>query len=211
MTLEPQCPRCSAQVTTTGSEVDCPTHLRSTPLWRAATPSYESFAEHLVLSRPLPTWLPWPLPAGWQVTDFGCVGAEGAAPRAVFASCAGSSDLDGPVELTVVTEEPGVGLGARVGDVVHTDPGAEVGVGPAALHLRVEDVGLPVWPVSTAEDGEALDRAVVAGEAEGRWLWVVVRPASALLLLRDVGPLTDLSELGPPLVDTPFGTLPRSW
>jgi hypothetical protein len=211
MMLEAQCPRCPAPVTVTGSEVSCPTHERVVPLWRAAEPSYESFAEHLVLSRPLPTWLPWPLPDGWQVSDYGCVGVEGGTPEAVVASCAGSSALDGPVELTVVTEEPGVGLGARVGDVAHSDPGAEVGRGPAALRLRVEDVSLPLWTVSTAEDGEALDRAVLAGEAAGRWLWVVVRPASALLLLRHVGPLTDLSGLGPPLVDTPFGAVPRSW
>jgi hypothetical protein len=211
MTLEPQCPRCPGQVTVTGTDVRCPNHEQIAPLWRAATPSYESFTEHLVLSRPLPTWLPWPMPAGWQITDFGCVNVEGGTPQAAFASCAGSSELDGPVELTVVTEEPGVGLGARVGGVVHSDPGAEVAVGPAALHLRVEEATLPLWSVSTADDGEALDRAVVAGEAAGRWLWVVVRPASALLLLRDVGPLTDLSHLGPPLVDTPFGSLPRSW
>ena len=211
MALEAQCPRCPAPVTVAGADVVCPTHDRGVPLWRTADPSYESFAEHLVLSRPLPTWLPWPLPDGWQISDFGCVGNEGGTPLAAFASCSGTSALDGPVELVVVTEEPGVGLGARVGDVVHTDPGAEVGTGPAAMRLRFAEATLPVWTVSTAEDGEALDRAVVAGEAAGRWLWVVVRPASALLLLRDVGPLTDLSELGPPLVDTPFGMVPRSW
>ena len=49
MTLEAQCPRCPAPVTVSGSDVLCPTHERMVPLWRTRDPSYESFAEHLVL------------------------------------------------------------------------------------------------------------------------------------------------------------------
>lgn len=209
--LEPQCPRCPAPVTISENHVICPTHERTVPLWRAAETSYDSFAEHLVRARSLPSWLPWPLPPGWMVTDYGCVAAEGETPLAAFVSCSGTSELDGPVELTVVSEEPGVGLGARCGDVPHTDPGADVGHGVAAAHVRVDGTSLPVWAVSTAEDGDALDRAVLAGEAEGRWLWLVLRPASALLLLPDIGSVSDVSELGPQLVDTTFGQLPRSW
>ncbi|WP_447647083.1 DUF6758 family protein [Nocardioides zeae] len=43
------------------------------------------------------------------------------------------------------------------------------------------------------------------GEAHGRWLWLVLRPASAILLLRDDWILQDLSGVGPPLVELPFG------
>ena len=50
-----------------------------------------------------------------------------------------------------------------------------------------------------------LDRSVFAGEAGGRWLWVVLRPASAMLLLRDDWILRDVSGIGPPLVEMPFG------
>jgi hypothetical protein len=49
-----------------------------------------------------------------------------------------------------------------------------------------------------------LDRSVFAGEAGGRWLWVVLRPASAMLLLRDEWILRDVSRLGLPLVEMPF-------
>lgn len=211
MRLEPGCPRCSAPVTGVGSSWVCPTHETILPLWRALDPDYDAFAEHLVLSRPLPTWLPWPLPPGWQVTDFGCVAVEGREAQATFASCTGPSDLDGVVEVTVVTEEPGVGLAARCGQVPHTDPGRDAVVGPPPARLRVEGASVPMWVVPSSEGGDTLDRSVLAGEARGRWLFLVVRPASAALLLPELGTLTDVSELGPQLVALPFGKVPRSW
>ena len=55
------------------------------------------------------------------------------------------------------------------------------------------------------------DRSVFAGEAQGRWLWVVLRPASAALLLQDEWRIADISGLGPTLVDLPFLELPRPW
>ena len=70
---------------------------------------------------------------------------------------------------------------------------------------------VPLWPVSTATSDVELDRAVFAGEAGGRWLWVILRPASAMLLLRDEWILRDVSGLGPPLVELPFGGPRPSW
>ena len=213
MRLEPACPKCPGQVTgEAGGRWSCPTHgVVTEPLWCAIDPDYESFADHLLRSRSLPTWLPWPLPAGWLVTDFGSVTGEDGQPRAVFASCTGPSDPDGVVELTVVTEEPGVGLGARCGQVTRTDPGREVDEGPPLTRIRVESGTVPMWLVSTSDGVGTLDRAVLAGEAGGRWLWLVLRPASAALLLPDMGALDDLSRLGPSLMTLPFGTTPRGW
>jgi hypothetical protein len=217
MKLEPGCPRCPDAVIGTDRGWSCSTHGPIDPLWSAVEPDYYSFADHLVRADPLPTWLPWPLPPGWQVTDFGSVqGAEaaetgGGSARAVFVTCTGPSDLDGVVEATVVTEEPGVGLGARCAAVTHTDPGHEVGDGPPSARIRVEAASVPVWPVSTVDRGGTLDRAVLAGEAEGRWLWLVLRPASAALLLPGMGALNDVSRLGPSLMTLPFGSVPRSW
>jgi hypothetical protein len=215
MTLEPGCPRCSDAVAETDGGWSCATHGPIDPLWSAGEPDYYSFADHLVRAAPLPTWLPWPLPAGWQVTDFGSVQVAdlpgGGGARAVFVTCTGPSDLDGVVEATVVTEEPGVGLGARCAAVTQTDPGHEVGEGPPPARIRVEAASVPIWPVSTSDCGGTLDRTVFAGEAEGRWLWLVLRPASAALLLRGMGALTDVSRLGPSLMTLPFGSVPRSW
>ena len=211
MKLQPGCPRCPGPVTGQGEAWSCATHGLTEPLWCAVDPDYDEFAEHLVCSRPLPTWLPWPLPTGWQVTDFGCVRSGERAPRAAFTTCSGPSDLDGLVEVTVVTEEPGVGLGARCGGVAQTDPGHEIGEGPPPTRLRVESATVPVWLVSTSDDQSTLDRAVLAGEAGGRWLWLVLRPASAALLLPHMGALDDVSRLGPSLMTLPFGKGLRGW
>jgi hypothetical protein len=147
-----------------------------------------------------------------MVTDFGCVTAPDRPARATVASCAGPSEHDGSVELSVVTEEPGVGVGARVGAVVHTDPGREVGEDAAPVRLRLDLSSVPVWPLSTSDDGtDTLDRAVLVGEVYGRWLWAVFRPASAALLVRELPPLHDLSDLGPELVTLPFGEVPPAW
>ena len=215
MRLEPGCPRCPAAVTGTGASWLCPTHEAIVPLWRVTEPDYDAFAEYLVRSRPLPSWLPWPLPDGWQVTDFGCVGLEGGDPHAGFVTCSGPSELDGVVELTVVTEEPGVGLATRIGGTTYTDPGRDVGEGSPPTRIRVDGNSVPMWLVSIADDVSpaslALDRAVLAGEALGRWIWLVLRPASAALLLPEMGPLHDVSAHGPQLVSLPFTRAPRAW
>jgi hypothetical protein len=212
MRLEAECPRCPALVRGDAGRWECPTHQRVTPLWRAVNPRYEEFAEHIELSRGLPSWVPWPLPIDWRVIDYGCVGAHGVEPQASFVTCAGPDELDGLVQVTVVSEEPGVGLGARCGGVQRSDPGRDAEEPPPAK-VRVDGGTTPLWLVSTSDDGstDALDRAVLAGEALGRWFWLVLRPASALLSLPQLPPLVDASGLGPQLLTLPFGKVPRAW
>jgi hypothetical protein len=111
----------------------------------------------------------------------------------------------------VVSEEPGVGLGARCAGVVRTDPGTEVGVGPPHARVRVDGHPIALWAVTTAETVGDLDRSVFAGEAHGRWLWLVLRPASAALMLNDEWLLVDLAGLGPELIDLSFGGNPPAW
>jgi hypothetical protein len=126
-------------------------------------------------------------------------------------SCSGVTDPDGVVELTVVSEEPGVGLGARCAGTDHTDPGAELGDGPPHVKVRVDGATLPLWSVSTSTNNASFDRSVFAGEAQGRWLWLVLRPASAALLLHEEWILADVAGLGPGLIDVPFGGNPPPW
>nr|WP_246456031.1 DUF6758 family protein [Nocardioides mesophilus] len=113
MTLAAGCPRCTSPVTEKNHEWVCPDHGTVTPLWRPDTAGYEDFADHLNRCAALPSFLPWPITPGWAITDFGCVATPGKDARAAFVSCAGPTDLDGVVEVTVISEEPGVGLGAR--------------------------------------------------------------------------------------------------
>lgn len=211
MRLAPGCPRCPATISTAGSSWRCPTHGDVVPLWRAEEPTYAAFADYLALARPFPTWLPWPMPPDWRVNDFGVVSVPTQSPSAAFLSFLGPTDLDGLVQMTLVTEEPRVGLAARCGGAIHTDPGAEVGEGPPLARVRLEAMTVPVWPVSVADGESALDRLVLAGEASGRWLWLVLRPATAVLLLNDLGALVDAGTLGPQLVSLPFAEHRPDW
>ena len=210
MALSVGCPRCPAPVSQTAAGWVCVEHGDISPLWRPTESSYEDFGRHLVESAPFPTYLPWPLSPGWTVTDFGFVGCDGDS-RATMTASSGTSQLDGPVDVIVVSEEPGTGLGGRVARTVYDDPGSEIGHGPPTVRVRIDSQAVPLWPVSTsASDGE-WDRSVVAGEAGGRWLWLVLRPASAILLLRDDWILRDVSRAGPQLVAMPFGGPAPAW
>jgi hypothetical protein len=211
MSLEAWCPRDQETLGTEddGRPVKCPVHGAVTPLWRPATPTYDAFTAHLRLAAGFPTYLPWPLGSGWRVSDFGVVTGDGGANATVTVS-SGTSELDGPVDVLIVAEEAGVGLGGRCAGLVGSDPGSDFGIGPPASRVRIRSQSVPLWPVSTAASGE-LDRSVLAGEAEGRWLWVVLMPASAVLMFRDEWLLKDVSASGPYLVDLPFAGPAPVW
>lgn len=220
MSLAAACPRCPAPVARTGpgDAWSCPEHGAVVPVWRTDGPSYDDFVEHLTMAGSFPSYLPWPLGPGWEVTDFAVVG-DGGDTRATLTAVAGTSELDGPVEVLIVAEEAGVGLGARCAGTVGDDPGPEFGSGPATAKLRVGSQQVPLWPVSLWPDSAGpgtdgvgeWDRSVVVGETDGRWLWLVLRPASAMLLLRDEWILRDVSGLGPSLVELSFGGHSASW
>ena len=213
MSLLAGCPRCATPVARlqSGGGWSCPEHGPIDPLLRPPYATYDAFAAHLVGSAGFPTYLPWPMSPGWSVTDFAAVGDEPGRSRATLTCCSGTSELDGPVDVVVVAEETGVGLGARCAGTLHDDPGDEVGIGPPTVKVRVENQDVPLWPVSTSGLGGELDRSVVAGEAQGRWLWIVLRPASAILLLRDDWMLRDVSSLGAPLLEIPYGGPTPLW
>jgi hypothetical protein len=209
MPLVAGCPRCRAEVEHEGADAwaRCPLHGRVRPLWAPGDdPSYDEFADHLAAAAGFPTYLPWPMSPGWSVTDFAVVGDPGAGRAWATATCvSGTSELDGPVDAFVVAEEPGTGLGSRCAAMDRSDPGREVGEGQPAARVRIGSQTVPLWVVSTSGSDDRFDRSVFAGEADGRWLWLVLRPASAMLLLRDDWILRDVSGIGPPLVEMPFG------
>ncbi|NYD40987.1 DUF6758 family protein [Nocardioides panaciterrulae] len=211
MSLEVGCPRCSTPVARSGSAGwSCPEHGPIEPMRRPREASYDAFAEHLLAADGFPTYLPWPLSPGWSVSDFAVVGEDGRV-TATLTCAAGPSELDGPVDVVVVAEETGTGLGARLAGIDHDDPGPEVGQGSPSVRIRIESQVVPLWLVSiSAGDGEQ-DRSVLAGEAQGRWLWLVLRPASAILMLREDWILRDVSRIGAPLLETPFGGAAPLW
>ncbi len=166
-------------------------------LWRAEEASYDAFVEHLAAARARSRrYLPWPMSPGWSVTDFAAVGDRPGRATATLTCTSGTSELDGPVDVLVVAEEAGIGLGARCAGTRYDDPGAEIADRPPTARVRIGSQAVNLWDVSTSlSDGE-FDRSVLAGEAGGRWLWIVLRPASALLLLRDDWILRDVSDVG---------------
>jgi len=212
MPLQAECPRCPTPIPDSADGgAACPEHGPTAPLLRPDASSYDAFAEALVAAGDFPTYLPWPMSPGWTVSDFAVV-SEGGRGRATLTCSSGTSALDGPVDVFVVSEESGVGLGARCAGTPHLDPGPDLGVGRPPARVRVGSQSVPLWAVSTSlSDDLELDRAVFAGEAAGRWLWVVLRPASAMLLLHDEWILRDVSGIGPPLVELSFGGPQPAW
>lgn len=181
------------------------------PLWRPVEMGYDAFAQVLVLAEPVPTYLPWPMSPGWSLADVGAVATgAGRAGRASVTRTVGSTDLDGSVEVTIVSEDPGVGLGARCAGVEQVDPGVDVTADVPAIRVRAEGRAVPLWSLEAA-DADPLTRAVFVGEADGRWLWLVVRPAAAALLLRDEWLLADVTGIGPEALEMPFGGDRGEW
>jgi hypothetical protein len=212
MPLRAGCPRCRADVEhepESGAPTRCPVHGEVRTMWVPSEPddvSYDAFADHLGAATGFPTYLPWPMSPGWSVTDFAVVGhRESGRVWGTVTCVSGTSELDGPVDIFIVAEEPGTGLGARCASMERSDPGREVGEGQPTVKVRIGSQTVPLWVVSTSTADERFDRSVFAGEADGRWLWLVLRPASAMLLLRDDWILRDVSGIGPPLLEMPFG------
>src|SRR4051812_5884031 len=191
MTLTVGCPRCATPVAQTGERWSCPDHGEIPPLWRPEEASYAAFVEHLGTTARFPTYLPWPLSPGWRVTDFAAVGTVDQS-RAAMTCVSGTSALDGPVDVLVVNEEPATGLGARIAGTLHDDPGTEVRGGPPAVKSRIGSQGVRLWPVRPSAASGEWARSGVAGAGHGRCPWMVLRPASAVLLLRDDWILRDV-------------------
>ena len=127
-------------------------------------------------------------------------------------TCAGPSELDGVVELTVVSEEPGVGLGARCAGAARTDPGAEIGEGPPHAKVRIDGHPISLWSVL---DQRQRRRPSTARCSPGRrtaggcgWCCGRRRPRCCS---RTSGSCTNVADLGPELIDLPFGGSPPAW
>ncbi|MFL6160231.1 MAG: DUF6758 family protein [Marmoricola sp.] len=210
MSLAASCPRCTSPITEADGAFSCTVHGTIHPLWRPQVAGYDAFAELVDRTQDLPTYLPWPMSPGWSIADFGCVSAADRT-YATVTTTVGTSDLDGPVEVTIISEDPGVGLGARCAGTAYGDPGEQIGLGPHAIRVRAGGRAVPLWAVDSSLDDDLLAKSVFAGEADGRWLWLVIRPASAALLLRDDWLLADVTGFGPEALEMPFGGTRPSW
>lgn len=150
----------------------------------------------------VPLWTPWPVPADWVFGGLAYAGDAGSDASAV--TCWSGPDQFGDrAEMLLISEEAGAGLGGYFAGLPVTYPGPGVGEGPPHARFTVEDRPVPLWSV----DGVAPDRAVYAGEAAGRWLWVVVHPAEAGALVVEPMQFVDARQLGAELTVLPLGEL----
>lgn len=197
------CPRCGGALRPPGlwsSTWQCDLHGEVAPLHPVNRPSAEALAA-TVGGAKAPVWLPWPLPHGWLLTGLVHAGDERTGWVAVGVACSGPAPLGGAGDLVLVAEEPGVGLGARYAALPNSDPGVsfEHVLPDAKVHAAGHPT--PMWHVAADEQ-----RAVYVGEAVGMWLWAVLWPADAGVLLMDDLVLTDLRNAGHEL-DVPCGAL----
>ncbi len=153
----------------------------------------------------VPVWLPAPLPYLWGVNGVAWAGDDREPSRAVAMAISGPSPLGGPVDLVLVAEEIGVGLGAGLAGLDRLDPGREVGIGAPTARVTAARHDTPLWEVAADSQMVAL-----AGEAEGIWLWVLAWAARADLLLIDDLRLEDIRRPGGypvPLEDLAYGAV----
>ena len=150
---------------------------------------------------PLPLWTPWPVPAGWTFSGL-AVTTGPADSAATVAAWAGTDPFGDPLEVLLVCEEAGAAVGSRFAGLEMHYPTPGVGEGAPHARFQVDGRLVPLWSVDGVED-----RAVYAGEAAGRWLWVIVHPADAGAIVVQPLLLVDARSLGAELGLVPIGEL----
>lgn len=191
MRPEPTCPRCGSELKPPGlwsSSWQCPRHGVVQPYTVIPRPGPDALQHVLGLAK-VPIWAPHALPPGWVISGFACAGDDRDGARAVVTGLSGPSPLGGGAEMLLVSEEPGVGLGARHAGLVGPDPGDGFGEGPPDAKVEIAGHPTALWSLSTE-----LDCAVFVGEAKGLWLWALVEPGSAGILLYESLELVDLRD-----------------
>lgn len=189
--------------------------MRAPGLWSSAWECAEhgSVAPYHVLQRPgaealdhvsrlasVPVWLPVGLGEAWGCSGLAYAGSERDGARATVAAFSGPSPLRGAADLLLVAEEPGVGLGSRLAGMADVDPGGRLGSAPPDAKIVAARHPTPLWPLPDAAE----DRAAFIGEAKGFWLWLVVWPAAAGVMVYDGIELVDHRDHPPGHADVGF-------
>ncbi|MBL7501374.1 DUF6758 family protein [Frankia nepalensis] len=189
MTSASACPRCLGRLRPPDLWSDqwrCDEHGDVSP-WHEATVAPEEALRALAGTATVPVWVPSPMPVHWYVGGVGWAGDDRAGARSSALATAGPSPVGGPADMLLVAEAPGTGLGSRLAGLPGPDP-EQLDALPEA---KVEAAGHPtaLWPVASPPD-----RAAFVGEAGGVWLWLLLWPADAALLLLEHLVLEDLRD-----------------
>src|SRR6267378_1374344 len=148
MMKAPICPRCQGELSEPSawhSAWLCARHGAVQPLRPAHVPSTEGL-QALLKAAAVPVWLPWPIPLGWRVTGFTGAGDERSGTRGCAVALSGPNPVGGLGEMLIVSEEPGLGLGAGLAGLTGPDPGEGFAAGPAHSCWRTCPCGTCVTP-----------------------------------------------------------------
>ena len=182
------------------SDWRCERHGVVAPFQLALHPGPEAVKQAAAQAQ-VPLWSPMPLLPHWTLTGLGRAGDERSGATATVVALSGPSPLGGPADLLLVAEEPGTGLGARYCGVEHLDPSAAIVGAPGA---KVEAAGHPtaLWMCDSAPD-----RVAFVGEAGGVWLYAILWPPAAELVLLEHLELHDLRRGGAAVETLAFGAV----
>ena len=196
------CPRCQGELSEPSawhSAWQCARHGAVQPLRPARVPSAEGL-NALRKTAAVPVWLPWPIPLGWLVTGFTGAGDDRSGTRGCAVALSGPNPVGGLGEMLIVSEEPGLGLGAGLAGLAGPDPGEGFAAGPPHALVQFGHHEFPLWSV------ESPGAAGFAGEVLASWLWIILWPDTAGTLMLEPLPLRDLRDPGQEM-DVPFGAL----
>jgi hypothetical protein len=166
------------------SDWTCERHGPVQPFFRGVP---EGLAQMTSTAR-VPVWTPWPLLHGWTLGGLAWCGDERTGATATLCAFAGPNPVGGPADLLLVAEEPGVGLGAHVAGLESVDPG-DLAKGAPDAKVLAHGHPTPLWRAGSADD-----RVAFVGEAYGVWLWAVLWPPAAELVLMEHVDLHDLRQ-----------------
>ena len=194
------CPRCRGPLSEPSawhSAWQCDLHGAVQPLRLTRSPSPERL-QALLSTAAVPVWLPWPLPIGWLVTGFTGAGDQRSGTGGCVVALSGPNPVGGLGEMLLISEEPGLGLGAGLAGLPGPDPGDGFAAGPPHALVSFSHHEFPLWNV------DAPGAAAFAGEVLGNWLWIILWPDTAGVLMLERLSLRDLRDPGQDL-DLPFG------
>ena len=179
------------------SDWTCAEHGAVAPYTAVPRPTPEA-ARQLAGRAAVPLWTPLPLLPGWTLAGLATAGDERTGARATAVALGGPCPIGGPADLVLVAEEPGVGLGGRIAGTGVLDPGPCGGAPDAKVLASGHDT--PLWRCPSADD-----RVAFVGEAKGVWLWAVLWPPAAELVLIEHVELHDLRAEAHEHLDLPVG------
>ena len=200
MTATSSCPRCSGPLRAPGlmsSDWTCAVHGAVEPYAPVHHPSPD-VVRQLAARAQVPLWAPQPLLPGWTMTGLATAGDARSGARASVLALSGPCPLGGPADLLLIAEEPGVGLGARYAGLDVVDPGPCDGVPDGRVLASGHPT--PLWACASPDD-----RVALVGEAGGVWLWMVLWPPAAELVLLEHLELHDLRAGEHAAPDLPLG------